>query len=156
MFETLVTWTSAVRLKWPNDVLSADGAKLAGILLERAGDAVVIGVGANLVHAPAIAGRATTSLAAMRVSPPAPIEVATRLGAVMADWVGRWRSEGLGAVREAWLARAHVLGTPLSASMPDGSRIDGVFAGLSEDCALQLRLADGALRVIHAGDIILI
>ena len=38
-------------LKWPNDVL-VDGAKLAGILLERIGDAVVIGIGVNLAAAP--------------------------------------------------------------------------------------------------------
>src|ERR1700722_15533316 len=34
-------------LKWPNDVL-ADEAKLAGILAEQAGDAVVVGVGVNV------------------------------------------------------------------------------------------------------------
>ncbi|MGH3393867.1 MAG: biotin--[acetyl-CoA-carboxylase] ligase [Streptosporangiaceae bacterium] len=34
-------------LKWPNDVL-ADGAKLAGILAEQAGDAIVMGVGLNV------------------------------------------------------------------------------------------------------------
>src|SRR6266516_6239668 len=32
------------RLKWPNDLLAAD-AKLAGILAEAAGDAVVVGIG---------------------------------------------------------------------------------------------------------------
>ena len=45
-------------LKWPNDLL-VDGAKLAGILLERAGETVVIGIGVNLIRAPAVAGRAT-------------------------------------------------------------------------------------------------
>ena len=40
-------------LKWPNDLL-LDGAKLAGILLERADDAVVIGVGVNAQHHPAL------------------------------------------------------------------------------------------------------
>jgi BirA family biotin operon repressor/biotin-[acetyl-CoA-carboxylase] ligase len=34
-------------LKWPNDVL-ADGAKLAGILAEQAGEAIVMGVGLNV------------------------------------------------------------------------------------------------------------
>src|SRR3546814_5575273 len=40
-----------IQLKWPNDLLVA-GAKCAGILLERTGDAVVVGVGVNLVSAP--------------------------------------------------------------------------------------------------------
>jgi BirA family biotin operon repressor/biotin-[acetyl-CoA-carboxylase] ligase len=35
------------RLKWPNDVL-ADGAKLAGILSESWGDAIVVGIGINV------------------------------------------------------------------------------------------------------------
>jgi BirA family biotin operon repressor/biotin-[acetyl-CoA-carboxylase] ligase len=38
-------------IKWPNDIMAGE-AKLAGILLERAGDAVVVGFGANLAHHP--------------------------------------------------------------------------------------------------------
>lgn len=38
---------SRIAVKWPNDVL-ADGRKLAGILLESAGDALAIGIGVNL------------------------------------------------------------------------------------------------------------
>src|SRR5690349_11343667 len=39
-------------LKWPNDLLAAD-AKLAGILAEAAGDAVVVGIGLNVSTEPA-------------------------------------------------------------------------------------------------------
>src|SRR5215212_2472864 len=35
-------------LKWPNDLLALDGRKLAGILAESAGTAVVVGVGLNV------------------------------------------------------------------------------------------------------------
>ena len=41
-------------LKWPNDVLLL-GRKLAGILLERGSDRIVIGFGVNLASAPASA-----------------------------------------------------------------------------------------------------
>lgn len=41
-----------VAIKWPNDLLLGE-AKLAGILLERADDAVVVGIGVNLAHHPA-------------------------------------------------------------------------------------------------------
>src|SRR6185503_7282102 len=37
-----------VSLKWPNDLLARDGRKLAGILAESAGTAVVVGVGLNV------------------------------------------------------------------------------------------------------------
>ncbi len=50
-------------IKWPNDLL-LDGAKLSGILLERADDAVVIGMGVNLAHYPNDLERPATSLAA--------------------------------------------------------------------------------------------
>ena len=47
-------------------------------------------------------------------------------------------------------------GTPLSVHLPDGQSIKGVFDGLDAHGALQLRLADGAVRAIHAGDVFLI
>src|SRR3546814_20575349 len=50
------------QLKWPNDVL-IDGAKCSGILLERTGNAVVIGMGVNLVSAPELSDRPTACLA---------------------------------------------------------------------------------------------
>ena len=38
-------------LKWPNDVLVRDG-KIAGILLEHADDALILGIGLNVLQAP--------------------------------------------------------------------------------------------------------
>ena len=51
---TAVTQVAGVetRIKWPNDLLAAD-AKLAGILAEAAGDAVVVGIGLNVSTEPA-------------------------------------------------------------------------------------------------------
>ncbi|MBX9898226.1 MAG: hypothetical protein K2Y17_10070 [Qipengyuania sp.] len=40
----LLTDPAPLRLKWPNDATYA-GAKLAGILLERERDALVVGIG---------------------------------------------------------------------------------------------------------------
>ncbi|MBT8165771.1 MAG: biotin--[acetyl-CoA-carboxylase] ligase [Acidimicrobiia bacterium] len=39
---------AALQLKWPNDVVTAAGDKVAGLLAERTGPVVVIGLGANL------------------------------------------------------------------------------------------------------------
>ncbi len=141
-----------ISIKWPNDVL-LDGAKLAGILLERSGDAVVIGVGVNLAHHPQGLNRPVTSLGD---GAPDPAYFCEELANRFAHWLGRWRGKGLASIREAWLARAHPLGTALTANLPDGSSLDGLFDGLDGDGALRLRLADGAVRVIHAGDVFLI
>lgn len=144
----------AALLKWPNDLL-LDGAKLSGILLERAGDAVVIGIGVNLAHHPNLHDRATTSLAAHGLAV-APGEFVVTLAEAVARWIGRWRGEGLAPVRARWLEQAHAPGTALTARMPDGSAIDGLFGGLDTDGALILRLASGERRVIHAADVFLV
>ena len=141
-------------IKWPNDLLLG-GAKLAGILLERAGDAVVIGVGVNLAHHPADLDRRVTSLAAHGPAPD-PAEFAQTLADTFARWLGRWRGEGLGVIRDAWTAYAHTPGTALAVNLPDGERAEGLFERLDSDGALILRLADGRVRAIHAGDVFLI
>ena len=141
-------------LKWPNDLL-LDGAKLAGILLERAGEIVVIGIGCNLVRAPEVAGRATTALA----DHGAHIELGEFADLVADYFAGafaRWRGGEWYALRAAWLARAHPEGTPLSVNDREGHPITGTFAGLGADGAALLRLADGSVRPIHAGDVELI
>lgn len=142
-------------IKWPNDLL-ADGAKLAGILLERSGDAVVIGFGVNLAHHPDIPERPATSLAALGVAPPSPDLFLADLAASFAHWLARWRGEGLGPVRQRWLERAHAIGTPLVAEAADGSKQDGLFDGLDPDGALRLRLPGGGVEIIHAGDVFLL
>ena len=141
-------------LKWPNDLL-IDGAKLSGILLERTGDAVVIGMGINLVSAPELPDRSTTALVdhGAEVSP---ARMQGLLADAMAHWVTIWREAGLSAVIERWEARAHPRGTPLIARLPDGQVLTGAFEGLASDGALRLGLADGASHVIHAGDIFLV
>jgi len=141
-------------LKWPNDLL-LDGAKLSGILLERSGDAVVIGLGVNLAHHPDDLDRAATSLAAHgAIVDPATFQ--ETLADAFARWLGVWRGQGLAPVRTRWLERAHPPGTPLTARLPDGGAIDGLFDGLDAGGALVLRLADGNRRVIHAADIFLL
>jgi BirA family biotin operon repressor/biotin-[acetyl-CoA-carboxylase] ligase len=141
-------------LKWPNDLL-LDGAKLSGILLERTENAVVIGFGVNLAHHPTDTDRLATSLAEYdaRIGPAPFLEM---LAETFARWLARWRAEGIAPVRDRWIERAHPAGTALTARLPDGSSIDGLFERLDADGALVLRLASGERRVIHAGDVFLI
>ena len=143
-----------VVLKWPNDLL-IDGAKLSGILLERSGDAVVIGIGVNLAHHPVLPDRPTTSLAAHGIVI-APDTFLEDLAETMRRWLAVWRGEGLASIIEAWLSRAHPIGTALTARLPDGGATDGTFDGLDDGGALILRLADGGRRVIHAADVFLV
>ncbi|MCX8475093.1 MAG: biotin--[acetyl-CoA-carboxylase] ligase [Sphingomonas sp.] len=151
--ETAQVFGLTPTLKWPNDLL-VDGAKLSGILLERAEDAVVIGFGVNLAHHPLDIDRPATSFAAHGAAPDPGIFAET-LAESFGRWLSRWR-EGIAPVRERWLARAHPQGTALAARLSDGSAVDGLFGGLDAQGALILRLADGTTRVIHAGDVFLL
>lgn len=146
LHEAVSRYTSRARIKWPNDII-INRAKLAGILLERQVDAVVIGFGVNLAHHPEDLDRPAASLGA-RVAPEALLR---RLAGCFETWLERWKTEGLASVRAAWLAAAHPVGTPLASGGTEGE-----FDGLDETGALRLRLADGAIRVVHAGDVFLV
>lgn len=143
-------------LKWPNDVL-LDGGKLSGILLERTGAALVIGIGVNLAHHPDGAGRPPgspppISLAAAGLPVPTPLALLAALAPAFARWRGEWAAHGFAPVRAAWLAQAAGLGGRIVARLGNESP-EGWFAGLADDGALLLRLDDGGQRAIHAGEV---
>lgn len=140
-------------LKWPNDVL-LDGIKTAGILLEGAGAAaaIIIGFGVNLAGHPDDTDRPATSLATAGLAPPPAERFAERLAATFADTRDRWRTYGFGVIRTAWLARASGLGDRIEARL-GSETLTGIFDGLGDDGALQLRLDDGTLRPVHAGEV---
>lgn len=137
----------ALMLKWPNDVM-LDGAKLAGILLERSGDCVVAGFGVNLATAPAIEGRVTADLSGTI----APQAFAPLLAASFTRLLVAWRSAEPGDFARAWLAHAHPIGTMLAVHVGSGETVSGTFAGIEPDGALRLEVA-GETRVIRAGDV---
>ena len=145
----------ATQLKWPNDLMLANDlqewAKLGGILLERAGDRVVAGFGVNLAAAPAIEDRATSSLDGSM----SPQGFAPLLAASLARLLTAWRSADPAAFVDAWALRAHPIGTPITVHNAPGEQLSGRFDGLALDGALRLRLDDGRIERVHAGDVTL-
>ncbi len=136
-------------LKWPNDVLLG-GAKLAGILIDAAPngarlDWLVTGIGVNLRSAPEIAGRRTTSLAAHGVDLAPNTAAAAILGRLC-----EWHDASPAKIRDAWLARAHPIGTELHIA---GAQ-SGTFAGLSPAGELLLQTKT-RIEPISTGDILL-
>lgn len=139
-------------LKWPNDLMLGE-AKLAGILLERSGDRVVAGFGVNLAGAPTISGRKTASLAPLAsVGPKA---FAPIIAGSFARVLAAWRGADPAAFASAWMARAHPIGTALEVHSGPGERISGTFEDIKPDGAMRLRVADGRIEVIRAGDVTL-
>jgi BirA family biotin operon repressor/biotin-[acetyl-CoA-carboxylase] ligase len=141
---------AALTLKWPNDLMLGD-AKLAGILLERSGDRVVAGFGVNLAGAPSISGRRTTSLGSI-----ASIDSKTfapMIARSFASVLAAWRNADPIAFSSAWMTRAHPLGTALDVHSGPGERISGAFDGIEPDGAMRLRLGDGRIEIVRAGDV---
>ncbi len=140
-----------LRLKWPNDLL-LDGQKLSGILLERSGDALVIGIGVNIAHAPDDTERPAISLAAAGLPIPMPIDLLARLIPAFAEYRALWAAQGFEPIRSRWLTHAAGVGDRIAARL-GAETLEGVFEGLEPDGALALRLDDGAVRSVHAGEV---
>jgi BirA family biotin operon repressor/biotin-[acetyl-CoA-carboxylase] ligase len=143
-------------LKWPNDVL-ADGAKLAGILLESAAladgsFAVAVGIGVNVVAHPQGLPYPATSLSALG----ADCDAETLFLALSDAWIGNWRAwsngRGLAETRRRWLARAAGLGGEVAVRL-DGQVLRGIFETIDEDCRFVIRDRQGRAHGIAAGDV---
>ena len=135
-------------LKWPNDLLVL-GRKLAGILLERSGDRVVAGFGVNLAGAPQLPDRESASLGG-KIAPEA---FAPLLAGSFARLLDLWRQSPPAMLAQAWLARAHPVGTKLTVHSGTDETVSGTFDGVEPDGALRLRREGGSVEVIRAGDV---
>jgi BirA family biotin operon repressor/biotin-[acetyl-CoA-carboxylase] ligase len=148
---------SALRLKWPNDVL-LHGKKLAGILVDSSADAdgnvewLVIGIGANLAVAPEVPGRAVACLADL-AAPPPPEHVAETLLARLGHWRQVREGAGFAPVRAAWLARAPAPDSAVTLRLGE-HHLSGGFAGLGEDGSLLLA-SEGRVRAFTTGEVLL-
>jgi BirA family biotin operon repressor/biotin-[acetyl-CoA-carboxylase] ligase len=145
----------ALTLKWPNDLLCGD-AKLAGILIEgeRAGDAlaVAIGIGVNCISHPSQTPYPATDLKGEGVLADA-ATVFEALTASLAQRLAAWgRGAGFAAIRADWTARAAGMGGDMRARLPD-REIIGRGEGLDAHGRLLLRLPDGSVQAIAAGDV---
>lgn len=138
----------ALMLKWPNDLL-LHGKKLAGILLERSANRVVIGFGVNLSSAPELEDRQCASLGG-RITPQA---FAPLLASSFDRLLDLWRKSEPLLIAQAWLARAHAIGTRLNVHSASDEMVGGRFDGIEPDGALRLRRDDGTLDIVRAGDV---
>lgn len=145
-----------VSLKWPNDVM-ANGLKLSGILIESGAAAgglwLAVGIGVNLAHAPEGTERPAAALADfMSRPPPPPAEALDFLALSFARRQAAWDQDGFPAIQQAWLSQAQGIGRPCVARL-ELETVEGIAEGLEPDGALRLRLPDGQVRHIAAGDV---
>ena len=147
---------SRIALKWPNDVL-ADGAKLAGILLEAqkhddGQHAVAIGLGINIVAAPTGLPYPATCLTDLGVTQTAET-VFEALSDAWVDVFGLWNDgRGVDDVLKQWRASAAGIGAPVAVNQ-NGDVLRGIFETIDAAGRLIVRADDDRRIAITAGDV---
>jgi BirA family biotin operon repressor/biotin-[acetyl-CoA-carboxylase] ligase len=143
-------------VKWPNDVLAADGRKLAGILAETAGSVVVVGVGLNVSTTTAELPETGTSLAAVTGGT---VDRGPVLLAFLRAFERRYLSwtTALGDPVRTGLARDYLawsstVGSQVEVTLPDGSTLLGTARAVDWDGRL---VVDGAAATVElaSGDV---
>jgi BirA family biotin operon repressor/biotin-[acetyl-CoA-carboxylase] ligase len=152
--------SALVTIKWPNDVL-LDGRKTSGILIESGpapsgGLWLAVGIGVNLNQTPGDTERPATCIAEHLAngvaSAPTVDEAAKALAETFGVWLDRWMTLGFQPVLDAWIARTPGLHGPCTARLTNET-LTGTADGVEADGSLRLKLSDGSLRVISAGDV---
>ena len=138
-----------VGLKWPNDLVVGE-RKLAGVLAEQEGDALVVGAGCNVAwesFPPDLAATATScSLEAGR-----PVAVDDLLTAYLDALAGRLAAPD--AVVPAYRDRLVTLGRRVGVERA-GDTLVGEAVHVDADGALVVRADDGTEERVTAGDVV--
>jgi BirA family biotin operon repressor/biotin-[acetyl-CoA-carboxylase] ligase len=143
-------------VKWPNDLLALDGRKLAGILAEASGAAVVVGTGLNVnTNATELPDTGTS----LSVVTGAPVDRGPLLLAFLRAVERRYRAwvDALGDPVASGLARDYLawsstVGTTVAVTLPDGTTLSGVAQAVDWDGRLVVATAGGTVE-LASGDV---
>ena len=162
---TAVTGVTGVetRLKWPNDLLAA-GAKLAGILAEASGDAVVVGIGLNVstepaeFPAPRHGALPATSLRAAGATALDREELLLATLEGFERWYRAWQQAGgdpdRSGLRPGYTRLSATIGRTVRAELPGGQVLSGPAVGVDSDGRLLVRVSPGSEVAVAAGDVV--
>jgi BirA family biotin operon repressor/biotin-[acetyl-CoA-carboxylase] ligase len=143
-------------LKWPNDLLAGDGRKLAGILAETSGPAVVVGVGLNVSTTADELPDTGTSLS--RITGATVDRGPLLLGFLRAverrylHWTAALGDPLSSGLAEDYLRWSSTVGTEVSVALPDGSTLEGVAQAVDWDGRLVVATAGGTVE-LASGDV---
>lgn len=152
--------TTQPSLKWPNDVLLG-GRKIAGLLLEAKTGHVLIGIGVNLVSHPDGGNIPATHLlehidpSALNSDEPEFTGAEGFLAILSRSFDKAFRKHlayGFSATRADWTALASGIPGPVTVRLPHED-FAGQAESLLENGALRVRLDNGTMRDVHAGDV---
>ena len=134
----------------------AGSALMNGIWFVIGGLWLAIGIGVNLSQTPGDTERPATCIAEHLnhgvASAPSVDEAAKALAETFGVWLDRWTTLGFQPILDAWIARTPGLHGPCTARLTNET-LTGVADGVEADGSLRLKLLDGSLRIISAGDV---
>jgi BirA family biotin operon repressor/biotin-[acetyl-CoA-carboxylase] ligase len=150
-------------LKWPNDVL-ADGpeapGKLAGILAEQAGNAIVVGVGLNVsASRDELPSSHATSLWLAGADSPDRQAILIAVLRELEHWYLSWTSgprpgdATACGLRAAYLRSCSTIGRDVRVELPGGGMLAGRATGVDAAGCLLVGAADGR-HAVSAGDVV--
>jgi BirA family biotin operon repressor/biotin-[acetyl-CoA-carboxylase] ligase len=143
-------------LKWPNDLLAADGAKLAGILAEASGGAVVVGTGLNVSTRREELPPAATSLSLVTGAAVdrAPVLLAYLRGLERRylAWTAALGDPVASGLARDYLAWSSTVGTEVAVTLPDGSALTGTATSVDWDGRLVVQTGAGTVE-LASGDV---
>jgi len=124
------------RVKWPNDVVIGD-LKLAGILAERTGDAVVLGIGLNVSTKPAeLPVPTATSLVIEGAANTDRDPLLRAILRELAGWYRTWDDAGGdpdgSGVRDAYRDVSATIGREVRVELPNGRDLTGLATDVDE------------------------
>ena len=148
----------SVRLKWPNDIITPERLKLAGVLIEILPHGatelcILVGIGMNL-NAPPRAIPEATSLADLGVPGVTPYNVLVDL---TLHWLGvleQFVSRGFAAVREEWIEGAAIVGQRVSV-LQEGQKLEGQVDTIGNDGSLYIKQSSGLVVRCYSGEMLL-
>ncbi len=148
-----------IGLKWPNDILAAQG-KLGGVLLEAQGDmygpsTVVIGIGINCTLPFKLEQVITQPAVALDQLCAAPPERNLLLGVLLqelAQVLDTFALAGFASLRADWESHHAQQDSSIQLQMPDGSTISGIARGVSDSGELLLETPAG-IRAFNSGEV---
>lgn len=150
-----------VMIKWPNDLLIYN-RKVAGLLCEAelfsSGDSVVIaGLGVNVnTSETALPARTRFPATSLLIESGHHTDRDALLEAWVArlrDWMAIFETQGVEQILAAWRQRDALTDRKIHVLLPDRATIRGVGAGVAGDGSLLVKLDDGSVRSVIAGEV---
>lgn len=157
-------------VKWVNDIV-VDGKKVSGILIEgmakgfeekpadekSIGDWALIGIGINVnLTEDELPEELRETATSLRIVTGKAVDRAKVLAATLnslEEWWERWAAGDWAALWQAWERLDWLRGKTVQARLPNGTMLHGIAEGVMDDGSLRLRLPNGSVQLLVAGEV---